>query len=81
MIVASECSSKFAKRVGKGNPVAVLATMILLSYAKFFKAILTSFSILYMYLQPADGSCNLDIKILRYSYHGLILKLALIFAS
>jgi hypothetical protein len=38
VIVASEHSSKFAKIIGKGNPVAVLATMILLSSAKFFKS-------------------------------------------
>ena len=63
VIVASECSSKFAKLIGKGNPVAVLATMILLSYAKFFNAILTSFSLLY--LQPAHGSHNLDVTRLR----------------
>ena len=47
VIVASECSSKFAKIIGKGNPVAVLATMILISCAKLFKTILTSFSLLY----------------------------------
>ena len=45
VIVASECSSRFAKLISKGNPVAVLATMILLSYAKFFNAILESFSL------------------------------------
>ena len=56
VIVASECSSRFAKLIGKGNPVAVLATMILLSYAKIFNAILESFSLLY--LQPAYGSRN-----------------------
>ena len=59
VIVASECSSKFAKIIGKGNPVAVLATMILFSYAKFFDAILMSFSLLYG--QPALGSQNIDI--------------------
>ena len=58
VIVASECSSKFAKIIGKGNPVAVLATMILLSYAKFFNAILASFSLLYF--QPAYGSRKFD---------------------
>ena len=63
VIVASECSSKFAKIVGKGNPVAVLATLILLSYAKFFNAILTSF--LLLYLQPAHGSRNVDVTRLR----------------
>ena len=59
VIVASECSSKFAKIIGKRNPVAVLATMILLSYAKFFDAILTSFSLLYG--QPALGSHNINV--------------------
>ena len=54
---------KFAKIVGKGNPVAVLATLILLSYAKLFNAIFTSFSLLY--LQPAHGSRNLDVTRLR----------------
>ena len=63
VIVASECSSKFAKMIGKGNPVAVLATMILLSYAKFFNAILASFSLLYF--QPAYGSRKVDVSRLR----------------
>ena len=59
VIVASECSSRFAKLIGKGNPVAALATMILLSYAKFFNVILNSFSLLY--LQPAYGSRNVHV--------------------
>ena len=59
VIMASECSSKFTKILGKGNPVAVLATLILLSFAKFTKAILTSISLLYW--QPAYGSHNLDV--------------------
>ena len=42
VIVASECSSKFAKIIGKGNPVAVLATMIWIFCAKFSHAILSS---------------------------------------
>ena len=59
VIVASECSSKFAKMIGKGNPVAVLATMILLSFAKLLNAIFKSFSLIY--LQPAYGSRNVDV--------------------
>ena len=59
VIVASECSSKFAKIIGKGNPVAVLATMILLSYVKFLNIIFTSFSLLHW--QPAYGSHNVDV--------------------
>ena len=58
VIVASERSSKFAKIIGKGNPVAVLATMILLSYARFLKVVITSLSLLYG--QPAYGSRNVD---------------------
>ena len=50
VIVTSEYSSKFTKIIGKGNPVAVLATMILLSYAKILNAILTSSFL--MYLKP-----------------------------
>ena len=59
VIVASECSSKFAKIIGKGNPVAVLATMILVSYARFLNVILTSFTLLY--LRPAYGSRHIDV--------------------
>ena len=59
MIVASEHSSKLAKIIGKGNPVAVLATMISLSYAKIFNVVLPSFSLLYW--QPAYGSHNVDV--------------------
>ena len=60
MIVASECSSKFAKIIGKGNPVAVLDTMILLSYAKLFNTLLASASLIYW--GPAYGSRNVDIS-------------------
>ena len=35
IILASEYSSKFAKIIGKGNPVAVLATMILFPCTQF----------------------------------------------
>ena len=59
VIVASERSSKFAKIIGKGNPVAVLATMILLSLAKFFNAVIVSFSL--TYYKPAYGSRNVDV--------------------
>jgi transcription initiation factor TFIID subunit 2/histone acetyltransferase MYST3 len=34
VIIIGEYSSKFATVVGKGNPVAVLATMILISFTK-----------------------------------------------
>ena len=60
--MTSEYSSKFAKIIGKGNPVAVLATMILLSCAKLLNAILTLFFL--TYIQPSYGSHNLDVTIL-----------------
>ena len=52
--MVSEYSPKFAEIIGKGNPVAVLSTMTLLSYAKCLNAILASFSLLYW--QPGYGS-------------------------
>ena len=60
VVVASECSSKFSKIIGKGNPNTVLATMILLSYAKFFNVILKSLSL--FYLLSSYGSRNIDIS-------------------
>jgi hypothetical protein len=58
VIVISEYSSKFARIIGKGNPVAVLATMILVSYTNLFKAVIGSVSLLYA--QPAYGSLNFN---------------------
>ena len=47
IIVINEYSSKFTKIVGRGNPVAVLTTMILISYANLFKAIIGFIQLLY----------------------------------
>jgi hypothetical protein len=69
VIVASECSSKFAKIIGKGNPVAVLATMILISIAKFFNAIIVSLSL--TYYKPAYGSRNVDVTRIPYNLGSL----------
>ena len=69
VIVASERSSKFAKIIGKGNPVAVLATMILLSSAKFFNVIIASLNL--TYYQPAYGSRNANIGAIRRSFESL----------
>ena len=67
VIIASECSSSFAKLTGKGNPVAVLATMILLSYAKFFNAIFST--VTFLYSKPAYGSHDVDA--VSVFQHGL----------
>ena len=44
IIYASERSTKFAQLIGKKNPVATLATLLLLSYTKILNLIITSFS-------------------------------------
>jgi hypothetical protein len=83
IIVISWYSSNFARIVGKGNPVAVLATMILISYTKLMQAAIGSISLLY--LQPAYGSLNIDpirigpyVKNLRYLYTDVV-KALLVF--
>lgn len=54
VIFVSERSSLFAKLIGKGNPVATLATLILLSYTKFLRAVIDIFS--FAILKYPDGS-------------------------
>ena len=44
VIIGSKYSEKFSSLIGKKNPVATLATLILLSYAKFLSAILNIMS-------------------------------------
>ena len=55
IIVTSKYSSKSAKIIGKGNPVAVLATLILLSYTKIL-SIISSLFLSSARLQHAYGS-------------------------
>lgn len=52
--VISEFSPRFAKLIGKRNPVATLATLILLSYAKILHSIVASLS--FATLTYPDGS-------------------------
>ena len=54
IIFISECSTKFAKWIGKRNPVATLATLVLLSYAKLLHTIIASLS--FARLNYPDGS-------------------------
>ena len=44
IIIVSEHSVLFARLIGKKNPVATLGTLILLSYVKFIRTIITTFS-------------------------------------
>ena len=54
VIAISKWSAKFSQFVGKRNPVATLATLILLSYAKFLHTIIAALS--FAVLDYPDGS-------------------------
>ena len=54
VIVVSERSTKFACLLSKKNPVATLATLILLSYTKFLNSVIASLS--FAILDYPDGS-------------------------
>ena len=53
VIVISNYSVRFSHIIGKRNPVATLATLILLSYAKFLQTVITALS--YGTLEYPDG--------------------------
>ena len=57
VIIVSEWSSRFAGLVGRKNPVATLATLILLSYAKLLRLIIAAFS--FAILKYPDSSQEL----------------------
>ena len=44
VVFLSEHYTKFARLIGKKNPVATLATLILLSYTKFLRTVIAIFS-------------------------------------
>ena len=54
VIIISEYSPQFAKLIGKRDPIATLATLILLSYAKLLSVTITALS--YAILVYPDGS-------------------------
>ena len=61
VILVSECSSRFSKITSKlGNPVAVLATLILVPYTRVFSMIIASFSTCYGL--PASVYANLLLQ-------------------
>ena len=57
IIAISRCSSKFATLIGKRNPVATLATLILVSYMKFLRNTIEILS--FAVLHHPDGSHKL----------------------
>ena len=56
LIIASRYSSRLSKFIGKRNPVAALATLILISYGKLFHVILLAQPFSYAVLTHPDGS-------------------------
>ena len=45
IIIISRCSSRFGAFIGRWNPVATLATLLLLSYTKLLRAVITILSV------------------------------------
>ena len=60
IIVVSHCSLTVAKYLGNFNPVAVLATLLLMSYGKILQAIITPLSwgyLTHMYTDAVEHHC------------------------
>jgi hypothetical protein len=58
IIWVSACSSRLANLLGRKNPVATLATLILLSYTKLLEAIINSFS--FVTLKYPNGTTTIN---------------------
>ena len=77
IILISEYSSKISNIIGKRNPVATLATLILLSYTALLNSVITSLS--YAILNYPDGSrrtvwlADASIDYLRGKHVGLFI--------
>ena len=82
IILVSEYSPRFARLIGKKDPIATLATLILLSYAKLLSVALSALS--YVRLHYPDGSTELvwlpdgNVKYLHGKHVVLIIVAALI---
>ena len=57
IIALCEVSKKFATLLGNRNPVAALCTLILLSYSKLIRTIITALQ--FTHLNYPDGSCEI----------------------
>ncbi len=56
IMIASRYSAKFSKIIARKNPVATLATLILLSYTKFLNSVITILSSATLSFIPISGS-------------------------
>ena len=57
IILMSSCSSKFSHMIGRKDPVAALATLILLSYTKLLQIVITSSS--YVKVEYPNGTSTI----------------------
>ena len=58
LIIISRYSTRFSKLIAKRNPVAALATLILISYGKLFHVVLLAQPFSYAILTYPDGTTN-----------------------
>ena len=81
IIFFSSRSSRFSNLIGKRNPVATLATLILLSYTKLLQIVITSFS--FVNIKFPNGTTNLlwlPNANMAYADHKLKLTILIILA-
>ena len=82
IIIISEHSSKFSNFIGKRNPVATLATLILLSYTTLLHTVITALSFAVLYYP--DGSqrtvwlADASIDYLKGKHIGLFIMAGII---
>ena len=73
IIWVSSCSSRFTNLIGKRNPVATLATLILLSYTKLLQVVIASFSFVILKFPNGTSSTRwLPDASVKYSEGKLI---------
>ena len=81
VIIISKYSQRFSNLIGKKDPVATLATLILLSYAKILSTVITILS--FTTLQYPEGSRTLwkpdaTIEYLKHPKHAILFFVAII---
>ena len=82
IILFSSLSSRFSNLIGKRNPVATLATLILLSYTKLLQTVITSFS--FVNIKYPNGTTILlwlPNANMAYADHKLKLTILIILAT
>ena len=82
IIIVSECSPRFAALIGRKDPIATLATLILLSYAKLLSVTITALS--FTDINYPDGSQETvwlpdgNVKYFRGKHAALVIVALLI---